>query len=141
MSPKNNWRQKSLETLENSNWGDPSTAPTGLVKRCMELSKIPVDNFTLSDLRIMIGQKFGLDYLVPIAVEKIKKDIFIETDFYEGDLLENILKIDTSFWDNNQQVWTDLDTLIKFKQPRLKELKIETTKFYNSKFAATKSSR
>ena len=42
----------------------------------------------------MIGQKFGLDYLIPIAVEKIQKDIFIEADFYEGDLLENILKID-----------------------------------------------
>jgi hypothetical protein len=47
MKTKKRWRHQSLETLENHYWGDPATAPTNLVKRCIELSKVPVDNFTL----------------------------------------------------------------------------------------------
>jgi len=81
---KNNWQQKSLEVLENHQWGDSSTAPTKLVERCIKLSKIPIDNFSLGDLRIMIGQKFGLDYLIPLALEKIQKNIFVEADLYEN---------------------------------------------------------
>ena len=60
MKLKNNWRQKSLEILENQNWADPAIAPTNLVKRCIELRKIPIDNFSLSDLRLMIGQHFEI---------------------------------------------------------------------------------
>lgn len=108
-----NWQKKSLEVLENHNWGDQSNAPTTLVKRCIELSKISVDKFTLSDLRIMIGQKFGLQFLIPLALEKIRDNIFVEAELYEGDLLENILRIDTSFWNDNRGHWTILNDLIK----------------------------
>ena len=105
----NNWRQKSLEALENHNWGDSTDAPTNLVKRCIELSKVPLDNFTISDLRLMIGQKFALQFLIPLALETLHNDIFIEADFYEGDLLSNILDIDTSFWNDNQNYWAELN--------------------------------
>ena len=49
MEADNKWQQKSLEELEKQDWGDPATAPTNLVKRCIELSKVPVDRFTISD--------------------------------------------------------------------------------------------
>ena len=78
----NSWRQKSLETLENHNWGNPANAPTNLVKRCIEMSKVSVDNFTLGDLRVMIGQKFGLKYLIPLAIEKLQDNIFVDAELY-----------------------------------------------------------
>lgn len=134
----NNWRNKSLELLENKSWGDSSNAPTNLVKRCIELSKIPIGNFTLEDLRVMIGQKLGLQYLIPLAIEKLQENIFIDTELYEGDLLEKVLKIDTSYWDNNENYWTQLNELIKDKIQDLKELRIDTTKFDNSQFARKK---
>jgi hypothetical protein len=133
-----NWRQNSLENLENHNWGDTANAPTNLVQRCIELSKIPVCDFSLSDLRLMIGQKFGLQFLVPLAIEKIQDDIFIEIDYYEGDLLSSILEIDTSFWNYNENHWTQLNKLITNKRHELEENKIVITKFDNSKFGATK---
>ena len=138
MKIKNGWRHQSLETLENHYWGDPATAPTNLVKRCIELSKVPVDNFTLGDLRVMIGQKFGLQYLIPLSIEKLQDNIFVDADLYEGDLLENVLKIDTSYWNNNENYWTQLNDLIKDKLQDLKEMGIDTTKFDNSKFAEEK---
>ena len=40
----------------------------------------------------MIGQKIGLDYLLPIAIKVLEKEPFIETDYYEGDLFLNVFK-------------------------------------------------
>ena len=135
MKTKNGWRHQSLETLENHYWGDLATAPTNLVKRCIELSKVPVDNFTLGDLRVMIGQKFGLQYLIPLAIEKLQDNIFVDAELYQGDLLENVLKMDTSFWENNKDCWTQLNEIIKDKRREIAEMDIATANFDNLKSA------
>lgn len=124
-----NWRRKSLEALEQQDWGDPVTAPTNLVKRCIELSKAPVDTFTLSDLRLMIGQQFGLPFLIPIAIESLQGDIFVEADYYEGDLLSNVLDVDVKFWKDHQNYWTQLNDLVSDKRQELVAKKISTRKF------------
>lgn len=129
MRLKSDWRHKSLETLEQQDWGDPASAPTNLVKRCIELSKVPVETFTLGDLRLMIGQQFGLPYLVPIALEKLQDDLFVETDYYEGDLLSNILNVDTEFWRDNRNYWAQLNQLIRDKRQELTDRRISTAKF------------
>lgn len=134
MTTKRSWRYQSLEILENHYWGDPVNAPTNLVKRCIELSRVPVDNFSLGDLRVMIGQKFGLKYLIPLAIEKLQDNIFVEAEFYEGDLLESVLEIDTSFWNDNQNYWTQLNELIKDKRQEIASAKIALTNFDNSRF-------
>jgi hypothetical protein len=129
MKADNKWRQKSLEELENQDWGDPTTAPTNLVKRCIELSKVPIDRFTISDLRLMIGQQFGLPFLIPIALEKLHDDIFVEADFYEGDLLTNVLNVEITFWSSSKNYWTQLNNLISEKRQQLVDMKISATKF------------
>ena len=68
MTLENNWRHKTIENLEKKNFGDPNNAPTNMVKRCLELCRLPLDNFTVEDLRLMIGQQFGLPYLIPLAL-------------------------------------------------------------------------
>ena len=73
MKLENNWRQKTLENLEKDYWDNPSY-DSHLVKRCHELRKIPLDSFTTEDLRIMIGQQIGLDYLIPLALETLTID-------------------------------------------------------------------
>jgi hypothetical protein len=128
-----NWRKKSLEELENKNWGHVSEAPTRLVERCIELSKLPLDRFELNDLRIMIGQQFGLHYLILIAIEKLEPDLFIEAEYYEGDLLAAVLDVDSSFWKNHQHCWKQVYQLIKDKRQQLEEKKIATKKFDYSK--------
>jgi CDI immunity proteins len=135
MQPEKNWRKKSLEVLEKQNWGDPATAPTDLIKHCIELTKIPAGDFSSSDLRLMIGQRFTLEFLIPLALEKLTPDIFIETDYYEGDLLSNVLNIDISFWDDNKEYWKFLNELIKEKRDKLAQLKISIAKFDDCKFA------
>ena len=78
MKLENNWRQKSLENLEKDNWGDPDEAPTELIKRCLELRRVPLDSLTIEDLRRMIGQQIGLKYLIPLSIEELEKDLLMK---------------------------------------------------------------
>ncbi len=81
----------------------------------------------------MIGQQIGLPFLIPIALEKLETDLLMDTEFYEGDLLSNVLNIDTSFWDKNKFLWTQLDNLIKNKQQELIDNRISTKAFDDAK--------
>lgn len=126
---ENNWRQKSIENLEKQNFGNPSAAPTNMVKRCLELCKVPIDKFSVEDLRLMIGQGFSLRYLIPLAIEHLKSDLFVEGDLYPGDLLENVLKVDTKFWVDNKQLWRDINELIKNRRDELVLSKFPTSSF------------
>ncbi|GAB2815175.1 contact-dependent growth inhibition system immunity protein [Ferruginibacter profundus] len=135
MNLPHNWQQKTLETLENKNWGEPNEAPTGLVKRCLQLRRKIVDTFTIEDLRCMIGQEIGLPYLIPLAIEHLKENLFAEGDLYEGDLLQMVLKVDTTFWNSNEVYWTQVNALILPKLQEIAEERFDTVKFYNCKYA------
>jgi hypothetical protein len=112
MKLENNWRYKSLENLQRDNWGQPDYE-SYLVRRCIELSKISLIDFTVEDLRIMIGQEFGLVYLIPLAIEKLKENILAEGDYHPGDLLKNVISIDDKFWVNNKHLYIQLKKIIE----------------------------
>ena len=126
---ENNWRHKSIENLEKQNFGNPSEAPTNMVKRCLELCKVPLDKFTIEDLRLMIGQNFSLRHLIPLAIEHLKTDIFVEGDLFPGDLLKNVLAVDTKFWNDNKQLWREINELIKTRRDELASNKFSTILF------------
>lgn len=128
---ENNWRDKSIENLEKRNYGDPNAAPSNMTKRCLELSKMPVGEFVVEDLRLMIGQGFSYRYLIPLALEQLRVDIFVEGDFYPGDLLKNVLSIDTEFWREHKHLWIEVDELIKNRLDELAKEKISADTFYS----------
>jgi len=94
----------TLEQLDKHVWGEPDYN-SHLVKTCYQLRKKPLRDFTIEDLRIMIGQNINLKFLIPIAIEQLKKNILAEGDFFEGDLLKNVLDSDSIFWSNNRELW------------------------------------
>lgn len=128
MKFENNWRSKTLESLEKKKW-QLSAFDSFLVKRAHELRKKVLSDFTVEDLRLMIGQQIGLYYLVPLAIEVLTVNPFAEGDFYEGDLLQNLLKIDAGFWNNNKQYWLVINSLIKNHEVELIERKIDLNGF------------
>ncbi|MCP4619211.1 MAG: hypothetical protein GY844_22580 [Bradyrhizobium sp.] len=89
---------RTLEELDGQNWGEPETAPTPMVARCLRLRRTPLHLLRQSDLRLLIGQKIGLKYVVPKAMAIISKDALIETEHFPGDLLCALLKIDSDYW-------------------------------------------
>ena len=108
-------RSKSLQELENEDWGEP-TFESHLVQECHRLSRVPLKDFTVENLRIMIGQNFNLNYLIPLAIEKLEQNPLAEGDYYAGDLLINVLRADSKFW-------------LKFPDLKLKVTKIADEAF------------
>ena len=132
MKLENNWRFKTLEHLEKDVWG-PDTYGSKLTSTIHRLRKKVLNDFSIEDLRITIGQQEGLPYLVPLAIEVLKEDISAEGDFYEGDLLKAVLTVDPKFWKENREYWETVHFLIKTKKQKVKQMEIDTDIFYTNK--------
>ena len=92
---------KSIEELENDYWKEESEYPTNLIKKCFEYRKIKVSELTIEQIRLLISQKIGIEFLIGIALEKLEQNIIVEGDLYEGDLLDAVSKVPTEFWNKN----------------------------------------
>lgn len=90
----------TLEQLEKDVWQEPEFH-SYLVVNCHQLRKKRLCDFTVEDLRIMIGQEIGLKFLVPKAIEALSKNPFAGGDFYDGDLLVQVLRRDLSALQKN----------------------------------------
>lgn len=88
----------SLEQIEQDAWGDAPAGASNLVRRAHELRRKPVALLTAEDLRLLIGQKIGVDVLVPRALALLADDPLVEGDFYPGDLLVAVMRLPASYW-------------------------------------------
>jgi CDI immunity proteins len=98
---------KTLDELEGVEWGEP-TFHSALVIECHRLRKVPLKEFTVGNLRVLIGQKISLEYLVPLALQKLGENPFVMGNFYQGDLLVNVLGIPNEFWTQHQELYWQL---------------------------------
>jgi hypothetical protein len=126
MSGANNDRFKTLDELDGDILGDPSYS-SHLVTECHRLRKVPLHQFTAENLRIMIGQDIGLPYLVPIALEMLERDPWTSGDFFKGDLLLSVLRVDADFWrahsdlpDSLQSIFCELEQCLELMQTQLR---------------------
>lgn len=85
--------QQTLEQLENDDWGEPQFFSM-LSKTVHELRRKPLEQFTVKDLRLMIGQNMGLEHLLPLAMKVLHQTPLAEGTYYEGDLLCAVLECD-----------------------------------------------
>lgn len=113
MVSENNWKQKTLEELENEVWSDERKEETYLIRTCAQLRKKRLVDFTTEDLRIMIGQTIGLPYLIPLALDVLYSNVLAAGDFYEGDLLVAVLKSDETYWQHEKKQWQRVIVLIE----------------------------
>lgn len=88
----------TIEQLERDVWPDPRPGVSLLVRRCTELRRKPLAEFTVEDLRIMLGQEIGVPALLPRAIRVLLRDPLAEGGYYPGDLLSNVLRLPDSAW-------------------------------------------
>ena len=130
MKFENNWKLKSLNSLEKQTTTKLNTNHESyLVSKCELLRNKPIGNFTIEDLRIMIGQEIGLRFLIPLAIEKLTLNLFAEGNFYEGDLLNAVLSIKSEFWLDYQEYQQCIRELISKRLEEIKEKKISLGSF------------
>jgi hypothetical protein len=109
---ENNWRQKTLESLEKDYWGKP-TFDSYLVRRTHEIRKLPLTDLTNDDITMMLRQNFSLDYIVPLAIDKLQADILAHGDAgSEGAMMDAMIKISADFWQVNKDHWNNIKKLL-----------------------------
>ncbi|MGY8665886.1 contact-dependent growth inhibition system immunity protein [Bradyrhizobium sp. UFLA05-109] len=109
---------RTLEQIDGQNWGDPETAPTGMVARCLRLRRTPLKDFTSGDLRMLVSQKIGLSILVPKALQLVSNEPLLETEFFPGDLLSALLRVDKAYWSDNSVELERLALIARAVVPR-----------------------
>jgi CDI immunity proteins len=101
---------RTLDALDPPAWGPAPPDAIALIKRCHELRTKPLIDFTVDDLRVMIGQQIALNRLVPLAVERLRPDPLMAEDDYPADLLASVLRVDPAFWE------LSLDTRVEMRK-------------------------
>ena len=94
---------KTLEQLDGHILAAPEYDSV-LVLTCHRLRRVPLNEFSAEDVRVMIGQDLSLEYLMPIAIEHLEKNPFVKGDYYPGDLLKNALGVRCDFWEQHPEL-------------------------------------
>lgn len=111
MKLENNWQFKTLENLEKEVWPQIQFS-SNLITRTSEFRKVPLNEFSIQDLRIMIGQSVSLPYLVPLAIERLKENVLAEGDLYPGDLIVAVASIENDFWEKQSTYKEEMKAII-----------------------------
>lgn len=88
---------QTLQELEGSDWGEPPY-DSRVVTECHRPRRVPLEAFTIEELRLMIGQNISTEYLVSLALDLLEFNPLAEGDFYPGDLLVSVATIPPAFW-------------------------------------------
>ncbi|MEO1132786.1 MAG: contact-dependent growth inhibition system immunity protein [Cyanobacteria bacterium J06639_1] len=104
-------RAQSLEELEGDRWGEP-TFPSRLARECYQLRRVPVKQLSAENLRLLVGQKVGLEYLIPVALDLLESDPLAGGDLYRGDLLQAVASVPRDFWASHPEL---RDRLVEIK--------------------------
>ncbi len=91
---------RSLEELENDRWGEPSYG-SYVVTTSHSARQKPINRLTDEEIRLLIGQKIGLKYLLPIAVKMVESAPARMVTYYQGDLTKYLLELDHDNWKDN----------------------------------------
>lgn len=113
--------KKTLEELEGKVWPSLTEYPTPMVQKCHELRKIPISELKHEELRLLLTQNIGNEFLVPLAINLLSENILIETGYFSGDLLESVIKSDISFWKTNSEMLEKVRSMIRYYIDDIKE--------------------
>ena len=94
---------QTLDELEGVEWGPP-TYDSGLVTNVHRLRRVPLNQFRLEDLRLMIGQQVGVDYLVPRALDHLEAHPLASGDMYPGDVLAAVARLPDGYWSKHRRL-------------------------------------
>ncbi|GAB2196980.1 hypothetical protein MAH4_09860 [Sessilibacter sp. MAH4] len=96
-------KSKSIEELTGNVFSAPELQYS-LSTKCFSLVKTPVADLNVENLRMLIGQGIALEFLIPLALDLLESDPLVSGAFYRGDLLENVVNVPESFWNQHPEL-------------------------------------
>lgn len=106
MKKNDEYINQSIEELENCIWGE-AELDTYVIQTTLVARKKAISQLTHEEIRVLISQKVGLKYVLPIAVAILNNNPLEEVRHYEGDLLSVCLKLSFEDWSDNQSELID----------------------------------
>ncbi|MGO4528538.1 contact-dependent growth inhibition system immunity protein [Paenibacillus sp. 2TAF8] len=119
---------KTLEELEGEYWGEPNYN-SSLVIQIHRLRKKPLFELNNEDLRLLIGQQMNLDFILPLALERLIENPFGSGDLYIGDLFCSILRVEKQYWKKHKELKTELDEVIRTYEEAIMTLEDHISKY------------
>ncbi len=119
---------KSIAELENIACTDCGL-DSYVVRTSVNALKKPLNQLSIEEVRLFITQKLGVKYLLPIAVSALEDDLFQKVQYYDGDLLNAVLNLPMSFWNDNKDEYEKMCVLIKSNYS-----KIQSAEFIDKEF-------
>lgn len=120
----------SIEELEQDYWSEP-TFDSYVVKTCHNAGKKPIKHLSYEEIRLLIGQKIGLSFILPTAIEILKIDPLIDVTYYEGDLLTAILRLNIDDWKYNQDELKTFAAILQENQSKIRMCEEVTDELVN----------
>lgn len=119
---------KSIAELENIKCTDCGL-DSYVVRTSLNALKKPLNQLDIEEIRLLITQKLGVKYLIPAAVNALEDDLFQEVTYYDGDLLNAVLNLPVSFWNDNKKEYEKMRVLIENNYSE-----IQSAEFIDKKF-------
>jgi hypothetical protein len=115
---------RSLEELDGQSWPEPDSSATNLIRDVHRLRLIPIGTLSNGDLRQLLGQRMGIEWLVPLALERLL-DAPLAGDWYPGDVLNAVLGVGDAYWNEHRTETVALYGLRK----ALEQVRSDATEF------------
>jgi hypothetical protein len=115
---------RTLEELDGERWGEPDKEATTLMRECHRLRTVPLGNLSIGDLRLLLGQQIGTEWLVPLALDRLHDDP-LAGEWYPGDVLNSVLGVGAIYWEAHPSETMSLWAV----RQALEQVRSEATKF------------
>jgi hypothetical protein len=102
---------KSLQELDGVDWGDPAVAETPMIRRVLALRRKRLADLSNSEIRLAVGQKVGFPVILELAVDRLSSDPLLEGDYYPGDVLSALVRLDEKEWSGRDDLRVRLGEL------------------------------
>ena len=74
-------------------------------KRLGKLLLKPLAKCRVEDLWLLVRHRVGLEFVVPLALEKLAEEPFLQSAEFPGDLLTVVLEAPETFWGPRVELW------------------------------------
>ncbi len=91
--------------------GPYGDADSHIGEQIRALSHKPLREFSSEDLAFLLRQSAGLQFVVPLALERLRVHPLTHRDYYPGVLLVAALGVDQTFWRQHTHWRAELDEI------------------------------
>lgn len=103
--------------------------PSQLVESCEKVCATPLKDLSASQIRLLVGQKTGLKWLMPMALGILRDNPLVEASHFQGDLLQACLNVEEGFWRKHEDMWSELNGILGDLDEAVEDLKTHRETF------------